>query len=66
MVGLAVHIVRIAMGEIEDAPEDDGEDKAAQSMGWKSSSARAASMTPERRAVIADQPGRPSRSGSSP
>ena len=52
-VGLAVHVAKIATGEVEDAPSDDGKDKAAQAMGKKGGAARAASMTPERRAEIA-------------
>lgn len=53
-VGLAVHVARIATGEIEDAPEtDDGKDPAAKALGKKGGAARAASMTPERRAEIA-------------
>jgi hypothetical protein len=52
-VGLAVLIGRIATGEVEDKPEDDGKDKAAQALGKKGGAARAASMTPERRAEIA-------------
>ena len=52
-VGLAVHVARIATGEHDDSPPDDGKDKAAQTMGKKGGAARAASMTPERRAEIA-------------
>jgi hypothetical protein len=52
-VGLAVHVARIATGEIEDTPEGDGKDKAAQALGKKGGAARAASMAPERRAEIA-------------
>ncbi|MCA3459309.1 MAG: RNA-binding protein [Rhodobacter sp.] len=52
-VGLAVYVARIATGEVDDAPLDDGNDKAAQAMGKKGGAARAASMTPERRAEIA-------------
>ena len=52
-VGLAVHVARIATGEVDDVPPDDGKDKAAQAMGKKGGAARAASMTPERRAEIA-------------
>lgn len=52
-VGLAVLIGRIATGEVEDVPPDDGKDKAAQAMGRKGGAARASSMTPERRAAIA-------------
>ncbi|WP_225029443.1 histone H1 [Xinfangfangia pollutisoli] len=54
-VGLAVLIGKIATGEVEDAAPDDGKDKAAQAMGKKGGAARAASMTPERRAEIAKQ-----------
>jgi hypothetical protein len=54
VVGNAVHVMRIATGEIEEgAPIDDGKDKAAQALGRKGGAARAANMTPERRAEIA-------------
>ena len=50
----AVHVMRIATGEIEEgAPADDGKDPAAVSMGKRGGVARAKSMTPERRAEIA-------------
>jgi hypothetical protein len=52
-VGLAVLIGKIATGEVEDVPVDDGKDTAAKAMGKKGGAARAASMTPERRAEIA-------------
>lgn len=52
-IGLAVMVGRIATGEIEDTPEDDGKDKAAQELGRKGGKARAESMTPERRAEVA-------------
>lgn len=52
-VGLAVMIGKIATGEIEDTPADDGKDPAAKAMGKKGGAARAASMTSERRAEIA-------------
>lgn len=52
-IGLAVMVGKIATGEIEDTPEDDGKDKAAQALGSKGGKARAESMTPERRAEIA-------------
>lgn len=54
-VGLAVMVGRIATGEIEDTPGDDGKDPAAKAMGKKGGAARAARMTPERRAEIAKQ-----------
>jgi hypothetical protein len=54
VVSNAVRIARIATGEDpEDFPADDGKDKAAQALGRKGGAARAASMTPERRAEIA-------------
>jgi len=53
VVSNAVHVMRVLTGEADDAAPDDGKDKAAQSMGRKGGAARAASMTPERRAEIA-------------
>lgn len=44
---------RIATCEIEEAPENNGKDKAAQAMGRKRGKARAANTTPEQRAEIA-------------
>lgn len=53
-IARAVKIAKIATGEIEeDAPVDDGKDKAAQSLGRRGGKARAEKMTPERRAEIA-------------
>lgn len=49
---LAKLIVDIATGEIEDRV-DDGRDSAAAALGRKGGEARAAGMTPERRAEIA-------------
>ncbi|MBP7000951.1 MAG: histone H1 [Amaricoccus sp.] len=46
-------VARIATGEIEDTPEDDGKDEAAQALGRKGGKARAESMTAERRREIA-------------
>ena len=53
VIGNAVHVMRVLTGEADDDVPDDGKDKAAQSMGRKGGAARAASMTPERRAEIA-------------
>jgi len=50
-IGLAVMIGRIATGEIED--EREGIASAAAQMGKLGGKARAAAMTPERRAEIA-------------
>lgn len=53
VVGNAVHVMRVLTGEAEDVASADGKDKAAQALGKKGGMARAASMTPERRAEIA-------------
>jgi hypothetical protein len=54
VIGAAVHVMRIATGEIEEGtPVDDNKDKAAQELGREGGAARAANMTPERRAEIA-------------
>jgi len=54
VIGAAVKVMRIATGEEEDAPPpDSGKDPAAVSMGRKGGAARAAAMTPERRAEVA-------------
>ncbi len=53
VIGNAIMVAKIATGEIEDTVPDNGKDKAAQAMGRKGGAARAASMTPERRAEIA-------------
>lgn len=57
-IGLAVMVGRIATGEIDDTPEDDGKDKAAQELGRKGGKARAEGMTPERRTEIAREAAR--------
>jgi hypothetical protein len=49
----AVMIARIATGEVDDVPVDDGKDLAAKGLGRKGGAARAAKMTPERRSDIA-------------
>lgn len=54
VVGNAVYVMKVLTGEIEEPPAvDDGKDPAAKAMGRKGGKARAASMTPERRAEIA-------------
>lgn len=54
VVGNAVHIMRIATGEIEEDTEpDDGKDPNAKALGRKGGQARAEKITPERRAEIA-------------
>ena len=56
VIGNAVHVMRIATGEVAEeiaTPESEGKDPAAAAMGRKGGKARAAAMTPERRAEIA-------------
>jgi hypothetical protein len=56
VVGNAVHVMRIATGEItDDTPPDDGKDKAAQALGRKGGAARAKKLTKARRAEIAQK-----------
>ena len=55
VIGNAVHVMRIATGEIEETIPGDGKDPAAKALGKKGGAARAKSMTPERRAEIAKQ-----------
>lgn len=53
VIGAAVKVMRIATGEEEEEPEDDGKDKAAQALGRKGGKARASKLTAEKRAEIA-------------
>lgn len=54
VIGNAVKVMRIATGEeVETIDADDGKDPAAKALGKKGGTARAKSMTPERRAEIA-------------
>jgi hypothetical protein len=54
VIGNAIRVAKIATGEIEEeAPADDGKDKAAQALGKKGGAARAKAMSPEHRAEIA-------------
>lgn len=53
VIGNAVTVAKIATGEIDDVPDDDGKDKAAQAMGRKGGKARAQAMTPEQRTEVA-------------
>jgi hypothetical protein len=56
VIANAVKVMRIATGEEPeeyDTPEKSGKDPAAVSMGKRGGKARAAGMTPERRAEIA-------------
>jgi len=56
VIGNAVHVMRIATGEVEDrlaTPEEQGKDPTAAALGRKGGAARAKAMTHERRAEIA-------------
>ena len=56
VIGAAIKVARIATGEeAEDraTPESEGKDAAAVSMGKRGGVARAAKLTPEKRAEIA-------------
>jgi hypothetical protein len=54
VIGNAIHVMRIATGEIEEsAPPDHGKDPAAVALGRKGGKARAAGMTAKRRKEIA-------------
>lgn len=54
VISNAIRVARIATGEeTEDTPIDDGKDPNAKALGKKGGTARAKSMTPERRAEIA-------------
>ncbi len=54
VIGNAVHVMRIATGEVEEAPQpDDGKDPNAKALGAKGGAARASALSPERRAEIA-------------
>jgi len=55
VIGNAVHVMRIATGEIDDTPADDGKHKAAQELGRAGGKKRAESMTAARRAEIAKE-----------
>jgi hypothetical protein len=56
MIGNAVHVMRIATGQIEDkvpSPEDEGKDPAAVALGRRGGKARAEAMSAKRRKEIA-------------
>jgi hypothetical protein len=53
VIGNAVHIMRIATGEIEEALTEDGKNAAAVALGRMGGKARAEGMTAKRRKEIA-------------
>lgn len=54
VIGAAVHVMRLATGEIEeDKLPDDGKNPAAVALGRKGGTARADNLSPERRSEIA-------------
>jgi hypothetical protein len=56
VIGNAVHVIRIATGEIEDdlpTPESEGKDPAAVALGRKGGKARAEGLSKKRRKEIA-------------
>jgi hypothetical protein len=58
LIGNAVHVMRIATGQIEDnvpSPEDEGKDPAAVALGRKGGKARAESMSKKQRKEIAQK-----------
>ena len=55
MIGNAVKVIRIAVGEEWDVAPDDGKNKAAQALGKLGGVAMAKSMTQKRREEIANK-----------
>jgi hypothetical protein len=59
VIGNAVHVMRIATGEIDEStPSDDGKDPAAVALGRKGGRARADSLTAKKRSEIAKKAAR--------
>lgn len=53
VVGAAVKVMKIATGQAEKEPNDDGKNKAAVELGRKGGQARAAKLTKKQRSEIA-------------
>jgi hypothetical protein len=54
VIGNAVHVMRLATGEIEESfPAEDGKNKAAQELGRMGGKARAAGLSARKRKEIA-------------
>ena len=55
VIGNAVHVMRIATGEVDETLTDDGKSKAAVELGRKGGKARAKSLSARKRRAIARQ-----------
>jgi hypothetical protein len=55
VIGNAVKVMRIAVGEDDDAAPDDGKNKAAQALGKLGGAARAKSLSDKKKHEIARQ-----------
>jgi hypothetical protein len=53
VIGTAVHVMKIATGEIEETRTEDGKNPAAVALGRKGGRARAASLNHKKRRAIA-------------
>jgi 2-keto-3-deoxy-6-phosphogluconate aldolase len=53
VIGNAIHVMRIATGEIDDLTTDDGKNAAAVALGRMGGKARAGGMSAKRRKEIA-------------
>jgi hypothetical protein len=53
VISNAVHVMRLATGEIEEAMTEDGKNQAAVSLGRKGGKARAEALSPAKRKAIA-------------
>jgi hypothetical protein len=55
VIGNAVHVMKVATGEIEDVTTEDGKNAAAVALGRMGGKARAEGMTAKRRKEIAEK-----------
>ncbi len=55
VIGPAIKVARIASGEEEDAPVDDGKDPNAKALGKKGGEARASKLSADERSRIASK-----------
>ena len=53
VISNAVHVMRIATGEIQESPTEDGKNKAAVELGRKGGNARAKQLSAKKRREIA-------------